>query len=75
MMHEAKIGLAMIALVQAIVKAKPHPEQGFRACLGTLQLARSYGSARQGPWRPAEWFTFSSSPSGPARLQNILWSG
>jgi len=26
--------------------AKPHPEQGFRACLGILQLARSYGSAR-----------------------------
>ena len=25
--------------------AKPHPEQGFRACLGILRLARSYGSA------------------------------
>jgi hypothetical protein len=38
MMREAKIGPATIALVQAIVKAKPHPEQGFRACLGILQL-------------------------------------
>jgi hypothetical protein len=28
------------------MKAKPHPEQGFRACLGILRLARSYGSAR-----------------------------
>ena len=26
--------------------AKPHPEQGFRASLGILRLARSYGSAR-----------------------------
>jgi transposase len=47
MMHEAgKIGPATIALVEAIMRAKPHPEQGFRACLGILQLARSYGSAR-----------------------------
>jgi transposase len=47
MMREAgKIGPATIALVEAIMRAKPHPEQGFRACLGILQLARSYGSAR-----------------------------
>jgi transposase len=47
MMREAgKIGPATIALVEAIMQAKPHPEQGFRACLGILQLARSYGSAR-----------------------------
>ena len=45
MMCEAgKIGTATIALVEAIMQAKPHPEQGFRACLGILQLARSYGS-------------------------------
>jgi transposase len=42
----AKIGPATIALMEAIMKAKPHPEQGFRACLGILRLARSYGSAR-----------------------------
>src|SRR5262245_43167374 len=35
-----------VALVEAIMKAKPHPEQGFRACLGILRLARSYGPAR-----------------------------
>jgi transposase len=47
MMREAgKIGPAAIALIEAIMKAKPHPEQGFRACLGILRLARSYGSAR-----------------------------
>jgi transposase len=42
----ARIGPATIALVEAIMQAKPHPEQGFRACLGILRLARSYGSAR-----------------------------
>ena len=42
----ARIGPATIALIEAIMKAKPHPEQGFRACLGILRLARSYGSAR-----------------------------
>jgi transposase len=47
MMREAgKIGPATIALVEAIMKAKPHPEQGFRACMGVLRLARSYGAAR-----------------------------
>src|SRR5215211_895193 len=42
----AKIGPATIALVKAIMKAKPHPEQGFRACLGSLQLEKSYGAQR-----------------------------
>jgi transposase len=46
MRHATSIGPATIALVEAIMKAKPHPEQGFRACLGILRLARSYGSAR-----------------------------
>ncbi len=42
----AKIGPATIALVEAIMKAKPHPEQGFRACLGILRLEKSYGAQR-----------------------------
>ena len=25
---------------------RPHPEQGFRTCLGILALAKSYGSER-----------------------------
>jgi transposase len=47
----ANIGPATIALVEAIMKAKPHPEQRFRACLSILRLARSYGSARRLPAR------------------------
>src|SRR3954471_1197998 len=42
----AKIGPSTIALFEAIMKAKPHPEQGFRACLGILRLEKSYGAQR-----------------------------
>ena len=47
MMGEAAlIGPATVALFEAIMKAKPHPEQGFRSCLGIIGLGRSYGVAR-----------------------------
>ncbi len=47
MLREAgKIGPATIALFEAIMKAKPHPEQGFRSCLGVLSLVKSYGPER-----------------------------
>jgi transposase len=29
-----------------ILERRPHPEQGFRACLGILKLVRSVGDAR-----------------------------
>jgi transposase len=41
-----KIGPSTIALCEAIMRAKPHPEQGFRSCLGILSLARAYGPTR-----------------------------
>src|SRR6185369_14379226 len=42
----AQIGPGTAALVETIMRTKPHPEQGFRACLGILQLAKTYGAAR-----------------------------
>jgi transposase len=42
----AAIGPATIALVERILTSKPHPEQGFRACLGILRLVRGYGPER-----------------------------
>ncbi len=42
----AAIGPATIALVERIMAAKPHPEQGFRTCLGILRLVRGYGPER-----------------------------
>ena len=41
-----KLGPATVALFAAIMKAKPHPEQGFRSCLGILSLMKSYGPER-----------------------------
>lgn len=42
----AKIGPATVALFEAIMKAKPHPEQGFRSCLGIVGLVKGYGAER-----------------------------
>jgi transposase len=42
----AAIGPATSALCNLILDERPHPEQGFRACLGILRLAASYGRER-----------------------------
>ncbi|HEV1992463.1 MAG TPA: IS21 family transposase [Candidatus Dormibacteraeota bacterium] len=34
------------ALVQAILEGRPHPEQGYRSCLGIMRLGRRFGDAR-----------------------------
>jgi transposase len=45
--HEAAaIGPATSTLTTLIPQSRPHPEQGFRACLGILRLAHSYGHER-----------------------------
>jgi transposase len=33
-------------LVESILEDRPHPEQGFRSCLGIMRLAKSYGAER-----------------------------
>ncbi|MGH7393931.1 MAG: Mu transposase domain-containing protein, partial [Candidatus Rokuibacteriota bacterium] len=40
------IGPQAAALVQAILADRPHPEQGYRSCLGILRLAKRYGPGR-----------------------------
>lgn len=42
----ASIGTNTCAVVEHLLKSKPHPEQGYRACLGLLALARQYGQGR-----------------------------
>src|SRR5271170_6207678 len=42
----AEVGPSTTALVENIMRTKPHPEQGFRACLGILRLAKTYGTER-----------------------------
>lgn len=34
------------ALVTAILEERPHPEMGYRSCLGILNLAKKYGAER-----------------------------
>jgi transposase len=40
------IGPACAAIVSRILESRPHPEQGYRACLGLLRLAERHGAAR-----------------------------
>jgi transposase len=42
----ATIGAQTTALVEAILADRPHPEQGYRSCLGLLRLSRRAGSDR-----------------------------
>jgi transposase len=40
------IGRHTSALVEIILRERTHPEQGFRACVGILRLAKTYGRER-----------------------------
>jgi transposase len=42
----ASIGPATAALITAILASRPHPEQGYRSCLGLLRLSKQYPVAR-----------------------------
>ncbi len=41
-----KVGAATRELCEAILADRPHPEQGFRSCLGILRLGKRYGEVR-----------------------------
>jgi transposase len=42
----AAIGPSVHLLCQMIIEHRPHPEQGFRACLGIVRLAKPFGVSR-----------------------------
>ena len=42
----AKTGEATAQVVETILASRPHPQQGFRACLGIMRLGKRYGDAR-----------------------------
>jgi transposase len=42
----AAVGPATAALCDLILERRPHPEQGFRSCLGIVRLLRPFGAAR-----------------------------
>lgn len=42
----AAIGPSVALLCELILEHRPHPEQGFRACLGIVRLTKPFGAAR-----------------------------
>jgi len=42
----ASIGDDTAALVEIILRSRPHPEQGFRSCIGILGLGKRFGAER-----------------------------
>jgi len=40
------VGPSAAALVTRILEERPHPEQGYRSCLGILRLGKRYGNER-----------------------------
>ena len=41
-----RIGAATASVVRWQMEHRPHPEQGYRACLGLQRLARQFGEQR-----------------------------
>ena len=41
-----RVGAATAAVVRWQMEHRPHPEQGYRSCLGLMRLARQYGDER-----------------------------
>lgn len=39
-------GPATAQVIETVLHSRPHPEQGFRSCLGIFRLGRSYGPDR-----------------------------
>jgi len=41
-----KTGEATASVVESILATRPHPQQGFRSCLGIMRLGKMYGADR-----------------------------
>lgn len=65
-------GPATAELVTAILASKPHPEQGYRACLGVMRLSKTYGAERV---EAAAVRALHLGAPSYRTMQNILVSG
>jgi transposase len=66
------VGPMTEALCEKIFQERPHPEQGYRSCLGLIRLAKRYGKARvEAACTRALWTGALSYRS----VHNILASG
>jgi hypothetical protein len=57
----AAIGPCTATLAALILESRPHPEQGYRACIGILRLARPSG------WKRLATAGLRSAPAPTAR--------
>jgi transposase len=42
----SRIGPMLLLLVEKIIECRPHPEQGYRSCLGIIGLEKRFGAER-----------------------------
>jgi transposase len=68
----AKVGPHTAQLVQRILDDKPHPEMGYRACLGLIRLAAKYSTARM---EAAAERALLTGAIGYQRVKSILQNG
>lgn len=68
----AQVGSHTAQLVARILESKPHPEMGYRACLGIIRLAAKYSPERME--HAAERALLTGAVSCP-RIQSILRNG
>jgi transposase len=59
-------------LVSAILDSRPHPEQGFRSCLGIMRLGKQYGAERL---EAASDRAFTIKAFSFKRVESILKNG
>ncbi len=52
----SQVGSATTQYVKNLLESKPHPEQGYRSCLGLLNLAKRYGNERLAKACERAWF-------------------
>ena len=74
------IGSQTAVLVAAILADRPHPEQGYRSCLGLLRLSRRDGAARleaacARALSVGVRLSLTKTTSGPPSLRAILCKG
>jgi transposase len=46
LVHKKLEARATATLAQKVIESRAHPEQGYRACLGLIRLAKVYGDER-----------------------------
>jgi transposase len=67
-----RTGPSTAALVQRILESRPHPEMGYRSCLGVIRLSKEYGRDRV---EAAAIRALSANVTSYKSLKNILDNG